>query len=846
MGWLDSFEDGGQFSGLTNEGFNYNGAWGGPAQNGKVIESTGVKKPKTPKLISEDKKLSKAISDEYSFIKQWQNSPKYNEMLKGKYNSESIGKKRKENLKTLSIEVDDVFTPLHFNERNSLADSDALTGNIRLHRLGINDLGFQGDIAHEISHSADRDGYNERLIPIEDRELMRKYRESNPAFKHSNEYQNYLADPTETRARLNELRYNAKKYNIYDPYKESAKPENMKQLEQLLHLPDPTQHDPYKDLREIYTPSQINDMLNKVSDINVSSNTNVQTAQNGKKITVSSKDDPRYKAYQDSLAIYKYGQKSKKLLKDSDTPGEYLEALDNKVKRSSLVTQDVAGEDVEKAFGRLKNLNKKPVSPTSKYSKDFSLLGISTGTGTVPLFKKPNQEVIVDSNRKPKVKQIKKESVKEKTIVPIKHTPLKSIGKLPSVGIQSDFNFGQSEAIHNPTRVPEYYDIEESSNPNAGFGEGYGGTKSMYRTDNPYALPPADNRKVTPRFQEGGKINQELADQAFSFQRGWQDSPMYNQMLTKSTSRTGDYDEIKAGRIDALNRARFHEELVELKDGALGESYPEGDIYIAPKGRLDKTTYDHETSHTTDNVRLPNGNVVSFIPDNDVDYMEHLLTRGLKSNERTDYLRDPSEVRARINSIRADAKNKGIYDPYKEKMTKKQYLETIKKGDATPFLDLEEIYGKRKVLKLINSISDASAPSNNFVAADGTSMPGSVGFSYARTGAPSNGPYAKKTMPSAQSGVVVDDNGYWNPDNWGKVVEIGSNNITMKGVNQPLIGISDTGDTKLMQPGQGYKFKGKKVTEFPIAKNGLTELDQLTNFTNYNKPQKGGWLDQYN
>jgi hypothetical protein len=30
------------------------------------------------------------------------------------------------------------------------------------------------------------------------------------------------------------------------------------------------------------------------------------------------------------------------------------------------------------------------------------------------------------------------------------------------------------------------------------------------------------------------------------------------------------------------------------------------------------------------------------------------------------------------------------------------------------------------------------------------------------------------------------------------------------------------------------------------AKNGgsLTELDQLTNFTNYNKPQKGGWLDK--
>jgi hypothetical protein len=85
------------------------------------------------------------------------------------------------------------------------------------------------------------------------------------------------------------------------------------------------------------------------------------------------------------------------------------------------------------------------------------------------------------------------------------------------------------------------------------------------------------------------------------------------------------------------------------------------------------------------------------------------------------------------------------------------------------------------------------------------------------------------------------------------VVEIGSNDITMQGVNQPLLGISDEGDTKYMEPGKDYKFKGKKVKEYPIAQNGskqdkgqLVKLDQLTNFTNYNKPEKGGWLEKYN
>ena len=75
--------------------------------------------------------------------------------------------------------------------------------------------------------------------------------------------------------------------------------------------------------------------------------------------------------------------------------------------------------------------------------------------------------------------------------------------------------------------------------------------------------------------------------------------------------------------------------------------------------------------------------------------------------------------------------------------------------------------------------------------------------------------------PYDKGGIVKDNHGYWNPNNWGKVVEIDSNNITMRGVDQPLIGVSDTGDTKLMQPGKDYKFKGKKVKEYPVAQEGI-------------------------
>jgi hypothetical protein len=215
----------------------------------------------------------------------------------------------------------------------------------------------------------------------------------------------------------------------------------------------------------------------------------------------------------------------------------------------------------------------------------------------------------------------------------------------------------------------------------------------------------------------------------------------------------------------------------------------------------------------------------------------------------------------------------------------------------------------------------------------GGSLPGSVGFTYARTGnIPSNGPYAKKTKASAQDGktivqnlnlpkyeeptgfltgygygmspqanvniyeigaygekkvsprmtlsgnmssqsvaypggsemfmkprydvgmryrfdnggsmsyyqhgldwkpksiskngsIIEDDRGQWAHP--GKITKINSNQITMKGVDYPVLGISDAGDKQMMYPDQEYTFKGKTVTEYP------------------QKKKNGGWLDKY-
>jgi hypothetical protein len=107
--------------------------------------------------------------------------------------------------------------------------------------------------------------------------------------------------------------------------------------------------------------------------------------------------------------------------------------------------------------------------------------------------------------------------------------------------------------------------------------------------------------------------------------------------------------------------------------------------------------------------------------------------------------------------------------------------------------------------------------------------------------------FQPKTI-SRNGSVIKDDMGQWNHP--GEITEIGSNQITMQGVPYPVLGISDTGDTQMMYPNQEYQYDGSSVTEYPMMKEGgalqLTKLDQLTNFSNYNTPTKGGWLDKYN
>ena len=80
--------------------------------------------------------------------------------------------------------------------------------------------------------------------------------------------------------------------------------------------------------------------------------------------------------------------------------------------------------------------------------------------------------------------------------------------------------------------------------------------------------------------------------------------------------------------------------------------------------------------------------------------------------------------------------------------------------------------------------------------------------------------FKPKTISKDGSEIPVDPMGYWNPENVGGPVIIPSNVITMEGVYEPLIGISDTGDVQYMKPGEDYEFDGESVLEVPVMQKG--------------------------
>jgi hypothetical protein len=101
--------------------------------------------------------------------------------------------------------------------------------------------------------------------------------------------------------------------------------------------------------------------------------------------------------------------------------------------------------------------------------------------------------------------------------------------------------------------------------------------------------------------------------------------------------------------------------------------------------------------------------------------------------------------------------------------------------------------------------------------------------------------YERRGLPGGPNEIAsymtgaISTQGYKSnsPDKYNDFNIILSNNITTKGVDFPLFGMDNLGNTAVMMPGANYKFPGDMVFEMPMAQRGLEKYQTKGELTDY-------------
>jgi hypothetical protein len=235
----------------------------------RVNESTNVPKIK-PILTTEEAANSLIVKQKAgaakAYLNEWMASPRYMEMIKtsAPKNYQKITERRRADLNSAQASY------MHRDKGNTAADSKNSDGSIRVFRKGV---GTNGTLVHELSHSSDRTG--ERL-PITDVKRIAMF--SNNAYSAVNKidpneraerrrWVSYVTDPSETRARLNDVRFQSKERSIYDPFKQKVTPEIYDTIKsQNFEDEQHSGFDALMQLRDIYSDREVINLLNTVSE----------------------------------------------------------------------------------------------------------------------------------------------------------------------------------------------------------------------------------------------------------------------------------------------------------------------------------------------------------------------------------------------------------------------------------------------------------------------------------------------------------------------------------------------------------------------------------------------------
>ena len=335
---------------------------------------------------------------------------------------------------------------------------------------------------------------------------------------------------------------------------------------------------------------------------------------------------------------------------------------------------------------------------------------------------------------------------------------------------------------------------------------------------NKNALNPSYNvaKNITKAVVDHA-IEQKNYDEAYKWTSDYMNSPMYKKMLIGSSANTREFNDINNARWSNFKSIPPLQILPQPEDdpNTGGQSWSNtGQIELFPMGFGTKGTGSHEISHSVDRPAIFN----RVIPKSDINYIQKNKAKVLGDSRLywnnlsieqdpkyfkefySDYVGEDTETRARLNAIRQGAQQNKLYDPFKQKVTPELYYNKLKnfqfeKGDKSGFDPMEQlkgVYSDEEILYMLNHISENKKEN------DGTEL---------------------DNLPKAQNGLVIEDPmGQWAHP--GSVTRIPSNQITMQGVNYPVLGVSDRGHTQMMYPGEDYSFRGKSVTEYPMMQGG--------------------------
>lgn len=231
--------------------------------------------------------------------------------------------------------------------------------------------------------------------------------------------------------------------------------------------------------------------------------------------------------------------------------------------------------------------------------------------------------------------------------------------------------------------------------------------------------------------------------QGNEFMKAWQQSPMYDKMLKEADP--ANYEYIRKMRLANLESTPPLKVSPQPKDHPRygGWSFSNsGQVEIFPAGFGTTGTATHELSHSSD--RPVAGTDLRLIPQRDVDYVNKHKgkvfgdSREYHNNKKqydadfkeyqdygkakqdnykeyySDYVGDPTEVRARLSVIRQVAADRGLYNPFKQKVTPELYYQKLKnheyertKKDYDPMKQLQETFSDEEIIWLLNHMSAA-------------------------------------------------------------------------------------------------------------------------------------------